>query len=140
MTITLTSGSTVQTLCDGPGFAGQTGKMIGPVGDMPLGFAWDVQVKRPIRATAATPLPRENRTLSVSFSVYQVFATIEAARLWAVYTWPNGVLRAGTLKLYVNATNYAAYANAALQQMPIVQHGVAVDVSFVFVAGALTYA
>ena len=139
MTITLTSGATVQTLCDGYANRGETGKMLGPTDTAGMQWLWDIQAKKPIRATAAVPLDRGNRLTSFGFSVYRLFSSEADAQEWAYYTFPMGLLRAGTLKIYVTTKKHADVASAVLESLAVVPQGVEVDITFAFQGGAITF-
>jgi hypothetical protein len=139
MTITLTSGATVQTLCDGLSHRGETGYLLGPIESFGLDWAWDLQMKKPLRATSAVPIHRGQRLLSFGFSVYRLFATEEAAFEYACYTLPATVLTSGTLSFVVGTGKHVDIANCALTGLATRLLGVEADIDFRFAGGATTY-
>jgi len=138
MTISLTNGATVQTWCDGVGYRGQVGYMIGPTQHDGLARMFSVQRKQPLRALNSIPLPRNLATGDLGFSVYRLFNCEQDAQEWAYYTWPETCLRSGMLSLYTAAKRHVDLANCVLSKLTCVPDGVAVEVSFAFQCSAAT--
>jgi hypothetical protein len=141
MIIKLTSGATVQTLCDGYGYRGQTGYNVGPTNLSGIDIAWLArQPITPLRATNAIPQRGYNQTTRIGFSVTRLFDTEESAWEWAYYTFPAALLPSGTLGLYVTAKKHCDLANAVIiSPLRIVPSGVSVDIDFAFEGGAMTF-
>jgi hypothetical protein len=140
MIIKLTSGATVQTLCDGYAYRGQTGYNVGPINLSGLDINWLArQASTPLRAAAAVPFAGTNSTVRISFGITREFSTEADAWEWAHYTLPAGILLIGTLGFFVTTKKHCDIANASLQSLRIVPVGVTVDVTFSFEGGAMTF-
>ncbi len=141
MIIKLTSGVTVQTLCDGYGYRGQTGYNVGPTAITGLDIAWLARAPiTALRAANAAPQRGYNQSARFGFSITRLFDTEEAAWEWAHYTFPAALLPSGTLGLFVTAKKHCDFANAVIvSPMRIQPVGVTVDVDFNFECGAMTF-
>jgi hypothetical protein len=140
MVIKLTSGATVQTLCDGYAYRGSTGYSHGPTSLSGLDINWLArQASTPLRAPAAVPFAGTNSTVRVSFGITREFSTEEAAWEWAHYTLPSGIFLIGTLGFFLTTKKHCDIANASLQSLRIIPVGITVDVTFSFEGGAMTF-
>lgn len=134
MTITLVSGATTTTLIAG---ASRTAQQIaGPVDEQSLEDALQVQIKRPLRAAAATPLSRGNILATLRFSGIRLDTTEDLSREWA-WTWPYTCPRAGTLYI-TGATRRVVCATAVIQSMVTRANGCSARVDYVIACGAIT--
>jgi hypothetical protein len=140
MIIKLTSGATVQTLCDGYGYRGQTGYNVGPINLSGLDINWlKRQASTPLRSVAAIPQAGTNTTVAVSFGITREFATEADAWEWAHYMLPANLLLRGTLGFFVTTKKHCDIANAVIQSLRIIPNGITVDVTFSFEGGAMTF-
>ena len=140
MLIKLTSGVTVQTLCDGYGYRGTTGYSHGPTSLSGLDISWLARSMRtPLRSPAAIPLAGTNSSVRIQFGITREFATEADAWEWAHYTLPAGILLLGTLGLYITSKKHCDIANASLTSLRILPVGITVDVTFAFEGGAMTF-
>jgi hypothetical protein len=134
MTITLTDGTTTSTLIAGATRAVQS--ICGPVDEQSLDDQLQTQIKMPLRAIAATPLPRGNLVTTFRFSGIWLDNSEDLAREWA-FTWPSLCLRSGTL--YIKGTTRRVVgANAVINAITTRNFGASSHVSYTIICGAVT--
>lgn len=134
MVITLVNGGTTSTLIAGATRASQA--ICGPIDEQSLDDQLQVQIKMPLRATAATPLPRGNLVATFRFAGIYLESTEDLAREWA-WTWPFTCQRSGTLYI-TGATRRVVGASAVITSMPTRTRGCSARVDYVVVCGAVT--
>jgi hypothetical protein len=109
MTITITSGGVTSTLIAGATRAVQA--ISGPIDEQSLEDQLQTQIKMPLRAPAATPMPRGNLVTTFRFNGIWLDNSEDLAREWA-FTWPSLCLRSGTL--YITSGTVRVMNQAAL--------------------------
>ena len=135
MVITLDTGSgTPTTLIAGPTRAVQ--QICGPVDEQSLDDQLQVQLKMPLRAAVATPLPRGNIAATFRFSGIWQDSTEDLAREWA-FLWPFTCPRSGTLYI-AGSSRRVKGLNAVIQRMPTRPNGCSARVDYQIVCGACT--
>lgn len=134
MTIAITSGSVTSTLIAGATRAVQA--ISGPVDEQSLEDQLQLQIKMPLRAIAATPMPRGNLVTTYRFAGIWLDNSEDLAREWA-FTWPSLCLRSGTLYI-TGATRRVVNASAVINAIQTRAFGRSAHVAYTIVCGAVT--
>jgi len=133
MTVTYKTTGSDLVICHGLSYAGQVGYFVGPLGDRDVVTTeWALQTRRYIGAADAKPHDLGNATHAYALLVSRVFATGDAARLFA-QTFAAQIPRGAASIIEDDPGSAAAcYSGAVLQALSCERVGVSVDIRFVF--------
>jgi len=137
MTVTYKTTGSDLVICHGISYAGQVGYFVGPLGDRDVvSTEWALQTRRYIGAAGAKPHDLGNASHAYALLVSRVFATGDAARLFA-QTFAGAIARGAASVIEDDpAVAAACYPGAVLQRLSVERVGCALDIRFEFATQA----